>query len=104
MPVACISRRVFPVAQILQLVALHLLFAALGFCHISRAAARAAEVAQDDATGAGKEAKEGTAAEDAPLLGEAQPPLHCWWNCLSSRRPISTHLTALRSLLRMGQG
>lgn len=91
MPVSCISQRVSPVSQILQLVALHLLFAALGFCHISRAAARAAEFVQDDATGAGKEAKEGTAAAEAPLLGEAQPPLHCWWNCCQAGDP-SLHI------------
>ena len=87
MPVSCILLCVSSVAQVLQLVALHLLFAALGFCHISRAAARAAELVQGDATGAGKEAREDTAAEEAPLLGEAQPRLPCWCDCCPIANP-----------------
>ncbi len=55
--------------QILQLIALHMLFAALGFCHVSRAASRMAEVMHWDMK-AGEEARDGGAAVEGPLLGK----------------------------------
>jgi hypothetical protein len=75
MPVSGNSGYVSFGTQVLQLVALHLLFAALGFCHSSRAAAIAVEPAQGNLRGASEEAKEGAAASEAPLLGEAQFPV-----------------------------
>ena len=55
--------------QILQLIALHMLFAALGFCHVSRTASRMAEVMHGDMK-AGEEARNGRPAVEGPLLGK----------------------------------
>ena len=55
--------------QILQLIALHMLFAALGFCHVSRAASRMVEGMHGDMK-AGEEARDGGAAVEGPLLSK----------------------------------
>ena len=55
--------------QILQLVALHLLFAALGFCHVSRAAARGPEHMDGDSRAGEEAAFTGAAAAEGPSRG-----------------------------------
>lgn len=60
--------------QIMQLIALHLLFAATGFCHVGRAAARIAEAAQGDPKESGEEAIDGSPATEGLTLGNVIQP------------------------------
>lgn len=70
--------------QVLQLIALHLLFAALGFCHVSRAATRDAEGVHEDLRAGEDAAVNGASAAEGPPQGILALPQQLASACMAA--------------------